>query len=81
MSYFFCGVVEVRSLEDALGTACGRSAQTLCYDCGTSLCSTHAERCELCRENFCPGCLSFHRSEHPRPAKADPRTEQTRKIA
>jgi hypothetical protein len=24
MSYFFCGAVEVRSMEDALGTACGR---------------------------------------------------------
>ena len=58
MSY--CGVVEVRSLEDALGATCGYQAKGRCSDCGVSVCSTHAERCEVCRDTFCPSCLSFH---------------------
>jgi hypothetical protein len=48
MNYLVCGVVEARGLQDQLGIACGRSAKTLCYDCGTSLCPHHAERCSLC---------------------------------
>lgn len=71
MDYFFCGVVEVRGVQDQLGTACGRSAKTLCYDCGTSLCAWHAEQCDLCSETFCKSCLSFHRSEHSKPAQHD----------
>ena len=77
MSY--CGVVEVRSLEDALGATCARSAAAQCSDCGTALCDAHAERCELCSETFCPGCVSFHRTEHPRPAQSDQFTESPRK--
>ena len=77
MSY--CGVVEVRSLEDALGATCARSATAQCSDCGTALCDAHAERCELCSETFCPGCVSFHRTEHPRPAQSDQLTESPRK--
>ena len=57
MSY--CGVIEVRSLEDALGATCARSATAQCSDCGTVLCDAHAEGCELCSETFCPGCVSF----------------------
>ena len=79
MSYFLCGVVEVRGVQDELGTACGRSAKTLCYDCGTSLCSTHAEQCDLCSETFCPSCLSFHQSEHSKPAQRDQFTEPAKK--
>jgi hypothetical protein len=71
MNYFFCGVVEVRGLQDQLGQACGRDAKTLCYDCGTSLCSEHLERCELCAETFCPSCLSFHQNEHPKRSQMD----------
>ncbi len=71
MNYHFCGVVEVRGVNDESGTACGRSAITLCYDCGTSLCAAHAKRCELCGEPFCQSCLSFHQSEHPKPAQQD----------
>jgi len=63
-----CGLVEVRGIEDAFGTPCGRSAETRCYDCCTSLCSRHAERCELCSRTFCLLCLSFHENEHPKPA-------------
>jgi len=44
MNYFFCGVVEFRGLQDALATACGRPAETLCYDCGTSLCVNHTQQ-------------------------------------
>jgi len=72
--YLFCGVVDVRGVDDANGIACGRDARTLCYDCGTSLCPMHTERCELCTEAFCQSCLSFHRREHSKPAQdwADP---------
>ena len=69
MRYFSCGVVEVRGVQDQFGTTCGHSAQTLCYDCGTSLCSVHVERCELCVKTFCTSCLSFHQREHPKPAE------------
>ena len=78
MSYY--GVVEVRSLEDALGATCARSATAKCSDCGMALCAAHAERCEFCSENlFCPGCLSFHRIEHSKPAQSDQLTESPRK--
>jgi hypothetical protein len=33
MSY--CGVVEVRSLEDVLGATCARGAKSQYFDCGT----------------------------------------------
>jgi len=79
MDYFLCGVVEVRGVQDELGMECGRYAKTLCYDCGTSLCSAHAERCELCGETFCPSCLSFHQSEHPKTAQRDQATEFPKK--
>jgi len=54
MDYHYCGVVSYRHLEDSLGTTCGRSASTLCYDCGTSLCQFHTASCDLCKEKFCP---------------------------
>jgi len=61
----YCGIVEVRSLEEALGATCGCSADSQCSDCGTLLCSAHTERCQLCGGNFCRSCLTFHQSEHP----------------
>jgi hypothetical protein len=76
----YCGVVEVRSLEDALGATCGRKATTLCSDCGVSLCAAHAERCHLCREAFCPSCLSFH-SVHLKPSAAAHSAGEKRKSA
>ena len=79
MNYFLCGVVQVRGVQDELGMECGRYAKTLCYDCGTSLCTAHAERCELCSEVFCPSCLSFHQSEHSKPAQSDPLKESPKK--
>ena len=77
--YLFCGVVEVRGVQDQEGTTCGRSSRTLCYDCGTSLCSAHAERCDLCGKNFCQSCLTFHQSEHTKPAQSDQTTESPEK--
>ena len=71
MDYFFCGIVAARNLQDATGTPCGHPAKTLCYDCGTSLCSLHTERCDLCSENFCMTCSSFHRDEHAKPSSGD----------
>lgn len=79
MSYLFCGVVEFRGMQDQLGTACGRSAKTLCYDCGTSLGSGHIKPCELCVKTFCPSCPSFHQSEHAKPAQSDQTTEFPKK--
>ena len=79
MSY--CGVMEVRSLEDALGTTCGRTADVECSDCGTLLCSAHSERCELCDETFCPSYLSFHMREHGKPTRRDQLGMQKRKSA
>ena len=60
----------MRGVHDQEGTPCVRYASTLCYDCGTSLCSQHAERCDLCGESFCQSCLTFHQSEHAKPTQA-----------
>jgi hypothetical protein len=77
----YCGIVEVGSLEDALGATCGRSAGAACSDCGTSLCSAHTERCELCGEDFCEPCLSFHQREHPKLAHKEQRATDRRRSA
>jgi len=77
----YCGVVEVRSLEDALGATCARSTKALCSDCGMSLCSAHAEPCAICRATFCPSCLSFHQAEHVKPTSAEHHATHTRKSA
>jgi hypothetical protein len=76
----YCGVVEVRSLEDALGATCGRQPKATCSDCGVPVCSFHAERCQICRETFCPSCLSFH-SVHAKPAGAPPPVHEKRRSA
>jgi hypothetical protein len=77
----YCGVVEVRSLEDALGATCARAGAAQCSDCGTSVCSAHGERCQLCNEIFCPSCLSFHQREHKMPTSPDRNVDQHRKNA
>jgi len=66
----YCGVVEVQSLEDALGATCGCRAKSVCSDCGVSVCAAHVEACSLCRGIFCPSCLSFHEALHPKAASA-----------
>jgi len=76
----YCGVVEVQSLEDALGATCGCRSKSVCSDCGVPVCPAHAESCALCREVYCPSCLTFHRAQHakrasqlrdtPRPARS-----------
>jgi len=66
----YCGVVEVQSLEDALGATCGYRAKSVCSDCGVSVCAAHAEACKLCRKTFCPSCLSFHRAQHSKSASS-----------
>ena len=64
-----CEIVEVRSLEDALGIPCARYAVSTCTDCGTNLCLSHAETCDICRKVFCGACLGFHLDGHAKPAK------------
>jgi hypothetical protein len=49
----YCGVVEVQSLEDALGATCGRPSKARCSDCGVAVCAAHTEPCASCREIFC----------------------------
>jgi hypothetical protein len=69
----YCGVVQARSLEDALGATCARPASLPCSDCGIALCSVHTERCDLCRAFFCPSCVSFHSAGHPKLVQMEPR--------
>jgi hypothetical protein len=75
MDYHLGGVIDMRGVHDQEGTPCGRSADTLCYDCGTSLCSPHAKRCQFCCETFCQSCLTFHRNEHAKSAQSEQSTE------
>lgn len=75
MDYHYCGIVQFRGVHDAHGLSCGRYANTLCRDCGTSLCLYHTERCQMCGETFCESCLSFHQSEHAKSAQSDMATE------
>jgi hypothetical protein len=79
MDYHYCGVVEMRGVHDQEGTLCGRYANALCYDCGASLCSRHAESCDLCGVAFCLSCLSFHQSQHSKPAQSDQGTDFPKK--
>ncbi len=79
MSY--CGVVEVRSLEDALGPTCTLQAKDQCSDYGVSVCASHTERCELCRQTFCPSCLSFLQAEHAKRVRPDRHDKATSKSA
>ena len=77
----YCGVVEVQSLEDALGATCGRSAKVQCSDCGAGLCPAHIERCALCEETFCPSCLTFHQGTHAKLSQRDEEASEKRKTA
>lgn len=81
MSY--CGVVEVRNPEDALGATCARPAKGACSDCGTAVCEEHLERCDLCRKTFCQNCLSFHhaQAEHAKAATPERASREKRKSA
>ncbi len=53
MSYFLCGVVDVRGVHDEWGTACGRSAETLCSDCGTWLKIKNRHYTQVCIAERC----------------------------
>jgi hypothetical protein len=66
-----CEIVEVRNLADADGIPCSRAAGKKCSDCGSELCDSHAENCEMCHDLFCPSCMSFHEAEHTKTATAD----------
>jgi hypothetical protein len=59
-----CEVVEVPDMSDVLGCPCGKFAATQCTDCGTAICDTHGETCDICDRPFCLFCLSFHRAVH-----------------
>ena len=76
-----CEIVEVRNLVDADGIPCSRTASKQCSDCGSELCETHPETCEMCHEVFCPSCMSFHEAEHPKPIRAEHERDRERRIA
>jgi hypothetical protein len=76
-----CEVIEIRNSADAVGSLCSRTASTQCSDCGTELCESHTETCGACRSIFCPPCLSFHQTEHPKPFSADHGQDRERKRA
>jgi hypothetical protein len=66
-----CGIVLVRHLEDAQGEVCGEDAPEQCVDCGTALCSLHAESCDICRESFCASCCYLHEQQpHAKPVES-----------
>jgi len=63
-------VVEVSSLDDIFGSTCARRSTSRRSDCGTVLCSAHAQRYASCNTTICPSCLSFHQAERAKPAAA-----------
>jgi len=75
-----CGIIEVGSIEDAVGCPCGNDVVARCLDCGTHLCDAHAEHCDLCNQVFCSMCLAFHRREQHQKKPATVQ-EQHRKSA
>jgi len=77
----YCGVFEARSLDDALGATCGRSANAKCSDCGIALCAAHTERCKLCAAIFCQPCLTFHQQEQAKAAHSDSQATPNKKSA
>jgi hypothetical protein len=50
-------------INDQSGYACGQLGSDGCADCGTTLCTAHAEACEFCLQVFCNCCLYFHLKE------------------
>src|SRR5262249_39029297 len=50
-------------------------------DSGIQLCDSHAESCEMCHVVVCPSCISFHETEHPKPASTDHAKDGERRIA
>jgi len=78
-----CEIVEVRSLEDRVGTLCGKPAAQWCYDCSASLCEAHRDPCEFWAQVFCSVCLSFHlRQAHAQPPKTiGAKTERIKRSA
>jgi hypothetical protein len=74
-----CDVFMTRSGDDR-GDYCGRSSVAQCSDCGLHMCDLHTEECDKCGETFCPGCLSFHSSDHAKPPQVE-RLDRIRKRA
>lgn len=68
-----CGISEIANVGDMVGYACGKTALTICVDCGTHLCDAHAESCEVCDEVFCSTCLAFHTRANHREQQKDMR--------
>src|SRR3989441_5092977 len=57
-----CEVVEVRNLEDAVGYPCSKTGSKQCSDCGSEICESHTETCDICHDFFCPVLLLLPRS-------------------
>src|SRR6185503_14503486 len=59
-------IVEVSSVEDAMGYPCGNEAKQRCCDCDAHVCESHGECCDSCDEVFCSTCLAFHQMAYHR---------------
>lgn len=71
-----CGI---QIVHDRDGYSCERSASESCSDCGTALCSRHAEACGMCLDILCDSCLYFHeRQPHLRPIVVEGSKNQRR---
>jgi hypothetical protein len=57
-----------------------KNSSKQCSDCGIELCERHAETCEMCHDIFCPSSMYFHQKEHPKPARAEHKS-QVRRLA
>ena len=62
-----CEVVEVKNLADAVGYPCSKTGSKQCSDCGSEICESHTETCDICHDVFCPSCFYFHTAEHSKP--------------
>ncbi len=67
----YCEIVELSRIDHAPGYPCGKHAAGECCDCGTRVCSDHAQRCLRCEQLFCVSCLSFHETTLPKKPARD----------
>lgn len=65
-----CEVVAVSNLADAVWYPCTKASSHQCWDCGIAICDDHSGTCSICRQMFCPGCLSFHGAIHPQACRS-----------
>jgi hypothetical protein len=75
------GLLNIEEWRIFRATPCSRSINALCSDCGTELCSVHAESSVLCLKTFCALCLSVHRNDCAKPPAAEYQPPAEKKTA